>query len=162
MSSSGGSWRSGRELISTATSCSAHAAKTASASNVRLRPGAARTLDEPPGAVPEHVHVRVGDRAEHPLGHLATFHAQLRVHAGDDHIEPLEHLGRLVEAAVEQDVDLDSGEQSDVADARLHVGEQLQLLGEPLGAQAVGDAQARRVVGDREVLETERRAPRGP
>ena len=87
-SRSGGSRRSGRQLISTATPASRQAPKTASGSKadsgLRPRPPA----EQPPGAVAQHVDVRVADRGHHPPGHRPGGHPQLGVDAGHHHVEP--------------------------------------------------------------------------
>ena len=108
----GGSSRSGRELTSTATPNSAHAAKTTSASNSDS--GRCRDpVDHPAGAVAEHVGVRVAHRGDHPLGHRPARHPQLRVHARHDEVELGEQLVLLVERAVVEDVHLDAGEDAE-------------------------------------------------
>ena len=56
----------------------------------------------------EHVDVRARDRGHHPACHRVGVHAQLRVHARDDHIDAREQLFVLIERAVVEDVDLDS------------------------------------------------------
>ena len=56
-----------------------------------------------------------GDGHHHPAGHLLLGHAQLRVHAGDDDVEPLEQVEVLVERAVLEDVDLHAGEDAERA-----------------------------------------------
>ena len=58
------------------------------------------------GAVAEDVDVGAGDGQHHAAGHLLLGHPQLRVHAGDDDVEPLEQVVVLVERAVLEDVDL--------------------------------------------------------
>ena len=69
--------------------------------------------DQPPGAVPEDVDVRVGDGPHHPLGHLLAVHAQLGVHAGDDDVEAGEQVVVVVEQAVLEDVDLHAREDAE-------------------------------------------------
>ena len=59
----GGSRRSGRELISTAVPLSRHAVNTFSASNFDSGRMPRPPVDEPAGAVAEHVGVRVLDTA---------------------------------------------------------------------------------------------------
>ena len=123
----------------------------------RGRPGAAVAHHHPAGAVAEHVHPRVPDRADHPLGHRRGVHAQLAVHAGHPHVEPGQHLVGLVEGAVVEDVDLDPLEQREPLPAQVVVDrvDDAELAGQPLDAEAVGDGQARRVVGEHLVLVTE-------
>ena len=94
--SSGGSWRSGRELISTAVPVRAHGLEHRLGVERRLRPAAAD--DDAAGAVPEDVGVRALDRRQHPCGHLPGVHPQLGVHAGDDDVE----LAEQVEVEVER------------------------------------------------------------
>ena len=54
-----------------------------------------------------------GDGEHHPLGHRLALHPQLRVHAGDDDVEPGEQVVVAVERAVLEDVDLDAGEDAE-------------------------------------------------
>ena len=82
-----------------------------SSSNSDSRP--APPGEQPAGAVTEHVDVRARDRGDHPARHRLGFHAQLRVHARDDHVDAREQLLVLVERAVVEDVDLDAGEDAE-------------------------------------------------
>src|SRR5581483_11296560 len=82
----------------------------------RLR--AAATDDYPAGAVAEHVGMRVPDGGDHPLGHRRGWHPQLGMHAGHHDVELPEQFVRLVERAVIEDVDLDTGQDAE----RLEVG----------------------------------------
>ena len=153
MSSSGGSQRSGRELISTATSCSRQARKTFSASNC----DGGRLPRPPVTSWPvqwrEDVGVRVAHGRDHPRRHLERRLTQLRVDRGGDDVELVEHVVVLVERAVEVDVDLDALEQRErVAEARVDRVDALQLVGEALAGQPVGDGEARGVVGQRHPL----------
>ena len=109
-----------------------------------------------PGAVAEDVDVRAGDRHHHAPGHLLLGHAQLRVHAGDDDVEPLEQVDVLVERAVLEDVDLHAGEDAERRQLLVERLDLVELLEQPLAVEAVGDGEPRRVVGDHEVLVAER------
>ena len=120
---------------------------------VRLRPAAAG--DHPPGAVPQHVHVRVADRGHHPLGHRPGGHPQLGVHAGDDHVQPGEQVLALVERAVLEDVDLDPGQHAERGQLGVQLGDQLELRLQALGGQPAGHGQPGRVIGQREPLVAE-------
>ena len=156
---SGGSRRSGRQLISTATPCSRQAPNTASASNAdsgRLRPPA----EHPAGAVAEHVHVRVADRGHHPLGHRLGGHPQLGVHAGHDHVEPGEQVLPLVQRAVLQDVDLDPGQDPE----RRQLGVQLadQRRAAPPAARPTGRWPRSAGASDRSARSTRGPAPGPP
>ncbi len=109
---------------------------------------------------PEDVGARVADRGDHPPGHGVRVHRR----AWSGRWRPGRRAGpaarRLVEAAVVEDVDLDALEQRERAvRARRQVlvdrVDDVELAGQPLGAQAVGDGQPRRVVGEHEVLVAE-------
>ena len=88
-------------------------------------------------------------------------HAQLRVHAGDNDVESCEQILLLVERAVLEDVDLDAGEDAERRQLFVELGDDLELLAQPLGAEPVRNLQRRRVVGERHVLMTEIAACRG-
>ena len=77
----GGSRRSGRELISTATSKVRQASKTTSASKTDSGRVPRSPSDQPAGAVAEDVGPRVGDAPDHPVRHGLGVGTQLRVHA---------------------------------------------------------------------------------
>ena len=83
-------------------------------------------------------------------------HAQLRVHAGDDDVEPLEQVEVLVEGAVLEDVDLHAGEDAERGQLLVHLVDLVELLEQSLAVEAVGDREAGGVVGDDEVLVPER------
>ena len=116
----------------------------------RLRP--APPDEQPAGAVAEDVDVRAGDRRDHAPGHLSALHAQLRVHARDHHVDAGQQLLVLVERAVFQDVDLDAGEDPERREVVVERVHDLELLAQTVGREPVGDLEARRVVGEREVL----------
>jgi hypothetical protein len=98
---------------------------------------------QPAGAVPEDVGVRVRDRGQHPLGHRRGVRAQVGVHAGDDDVQPPEQLVGLVEAAVDVDVALDAGEDPEGGELLVERGDDVELSLQPLGGQPVGDGQPR-------------------
>ena len=166
----GGSCRSGRELISTALPCSAQAAKTASASKSlsgRVRrpvPPVARTghpgrADDTirPVTVAEDVQVRVGDRGQHPPGHLRPLVLQAAVHRPDHHVQPGQQLVVLVERAVGEDVHLDAGEDPETLAAApsLTCATWSSCSAQPVGGQPPGHRQPGRVVGQHQVLVAE-------
>ena len=103
-SSSGGSRRSGRELISTAVPVLSTGAEDGL--GVEARRLAALAGDEPARAMAEDVGVGVLHGRDHAPGHLRRLHAQLRVDAGDDDVEPGQKRLVLVERPVLEDVDL--------------------------------------------------------
>ena len=102
---------------------------------LRLRPAAAD--EQPAGAVTEHVDVRARDRGDHPPRHRRRLHAQLRVHARDDDVDAREQLLELVERAVVEDVDLDAGEDAERRELLVQLGDDVELLAQPVGRQAV-------------------------
>ena len=150
----GGSSRSGRLLISTATLNVRHASNTISASNsLSGRPAADQLA---PGAVAEDVQVRVGDGGDHPRGHVLGRHPQLGVDAADHDVEPGQQVVVLVERAVEVDVALDAGQDAERRELLVEPGHDVELVLEPLAGQAVGDGEPRRVVGEHDVLVAQR------
>ena len=56
------------------------------------------------GAVPEDVGVRALDGCQHAPGHRRAVHAQFRVHARDDHVEPRQDVLILVERPIYEEV----------------------------------------------------------
>ena len=133
-SSSGGSRRSGRELISTAVPV--RGARREDGFGVEGRLGPAPTDQDPPGAVPEDVGVGALDRPQHPGGHAPGIHPELGVHAGHDHVESGQQLVVLVERAVLQDVDLDPGEDAEGRQLGVEVGDDLELAAQPGSASS--------------------------
>ncbi len=115
-------------------------------------PDAAAAGDEPPGAVPEHIGVRIGHRLDHSPRHRRRIHRQLGVHAGHHHVEALEEFGFLIKRTVLENVDLDAGQDPHRRDRVAQFVDDVELLAQALGRQAVGDFEARRVVRQRAVL----------
>ena len=103
----------------------------------------------------EDVDVGIGDGHDHAPGHLVGGHLQLGVHGGDDDVEACQHLVGVVEGAVLEDVDLDTTEDTEWAQQLVQALDLDALLVEPLLGQAVGDGQARRMVGEDDVLVSE-------
>jgi hypothetical protein len=98
---------------------------------------------------------RVPHRAHEPSRHVARIEAVAVVDAGDHDVEPREYRVGKVERAVAQDVALGAAEQAD-AHALLHARDLVPLSPEPVDVEAVRIVRARRVVGDRQVLEAAR------
>ena len=125
-SRSGGSWRSGRQLISTATPWSRQARTpppgSKADSGLPGPRGPAAPGQQAAGAVPEHVHVRAGHRGHHAVGHRPGGHPQVGVDARDDDIELAEQFAVLVERAVLEDVDFDAGQDPGTGPARRSAG----------------------------------------
>lgn len=109
----------------------------------RLR---AAPVEQPPGAVPQHIDQRIADRRDHPAGHGAGVHAQLGVDRGHHHVEPVQQLRLLVQGAVEEDVDLDAGEQPERREPPVQLRDHLQLFAQPVRGQSAGHGQPGRVV----------------
>src|SRR4051794_16353398 len=74
---------------------------------------------------------------------------------GHHDVELRQHLVGVIECAVLEDVDLDTGEDAKGSHFLVEGGDIRQLLLETLLAQSVGDGQARRVIGQHHVLVTE-------
>jgi hypothetical protein len=99
--------------------------------------------------------VRVGDAATIRLVISSPLHAQLGVDAGDDDVERGEQLVLLVERAVVEDVDLDAGEDAERRERSLRRRRRRAARRSRSRAQAVGDREPRRVVGEDHVLVAE-------
>jgi hypothetical protein len=83
--------------------------------------------------VPEHVHVRVAHRGDHPLGHRPGGHPQLGVHAGHHDVEAAQQVLALVQRAVVADVDLDPGQDPERGELAVQRVDQLELIAKPFG-----------------------------
>jgi hypothetical protein len=94
--------------------------------------------------------MRVADRRDHPLRHRRGWHPQLGVHAGDHDVELPEQLVGLVEGAVIEDVDLDTGQDPEWREAGVQLADQLQLGAQPVGGQPACHGEPGRMVGQRE------------
>ena len=109
--------------------------------------------------------MRGGDGEHHPLGHLRLLHPQLRVHAGDHDVESRQHVVGEIERAVLEDVDLHTRQDPEVVPGRRDVGvdrgDLVELLGQPLPVETVGDREASGVIGLHHVLVAERHRRRG-
>ena len=77
------------------------------------------------------------------------------MHARDDDVERREQVEVLVEAAVLEDVDLDAGEDAERRELLVELGDDVELLAQPVGVEAVRHAHLGRVVREREVLVAE-------
>ena len=99
---------------------------------VELRLRATPAREQPAGAVPEHVDLRVRDRVDHAARHRVLVHPQLRVHARDDDVDTGEHVVVVVERAVVEDVDLDSGEDPERCQLFVQRGDDVELLEQSL------------------------------
>jgi len=121
---------------------------------LRFRPVAPARF-HPAGAVPEHVDARACDGCKHPGGHGPGGHPQLGVHAGHDDVEPGEQVVALVEGAILEDVDLDTGEDAERGQVGVQFLEERELRRQPLCGQSVRHCQPRRVVGQRDPLVSE-------
>ncbi|SKF62635.1 Uncharacterised protein [Mycobacteroides abscessus subsp. abscessus] len=73
------------------------------------------------------------------------------MHRGHHHVQLVEQLGGLVQRAVVEDVDLNAPQDAHLT-GDLHLLDLGPLLLQAFGAEAVGDAQSGRVVGDGLVL----------
>ena len=112
--------------------------------------------DDPAGAVPEDVAMGVLDCADHPPGHLGRLHSQLGVDAGHNDVEAAQQRLFLVQSAVFENVDFDSGQDPERCELGIELVDQFDLPAEPLGVQAVGDCQTGAVVSQRQVGMPER------
>ena len=80
------------------------------------------------------------------------------MHARDHHVEAFEQVVGEVERAVLVDVHLHAGEDLEVVVAGVELGDDVELLQQPVAVESVGDRQAGRVVGEHDVLVAEVRA----
>ena len=87
---------------------------------------------------------------------------ELGVDRGDHDVEPLEQVVVLVEGAVDEDVDLDAGEDPERCQLLVERGDLVELGEQPIAVEAVGDGEARRVVGHHQVLVAQGHGGRGP
>ena len=151
----GGSSRSGRELISTATPKWRQASNTISASNSdsgRTLPPRPRGVTLRPVQCPRTSVRRIRDRGHHPGRHVGGRHAQLGVDAGHDDVQLGQQRGVLVERAVLEDVDLDPGEDPERRQLLVELTHHVQLASQPLGGEPVGDGEPWRVVAQHHPL----------
>ena len=149
-SRSGGSWRSGRQLISTATPWSRQAANTASGSKAdsgRPRPASSRPVQCPSTST---CGLDTAATIRSVIGPAGI--RRLGVHAGDHDIELAEQVVPLVERAVLEDVDLDAGQDAERGELGVQPADELELRAQQLGGQPGGHGQPRRVVGERDPL----------
>jgi hypothetical protein len=103
--------------------------------------------------VADRVHQRVLHRAQHALGLLLLGEPERRVEAGNHPVELLEHLVRVVERTIGQDVALGAREHGDP-----EVRQRADLLQAPqqgVGLHVVSEAVGGGVVGDRHVVVAE-------
>ena len=156
----GGSRRSGRLLISTATSCSRQASKTTFASKVL--PGRVPRLPvtrrpvQWPSTFIRGLAIAAVIRLVMPRASIFSLECTLATRTSSLR----QQLVGLVERAVVEDVHLDpleQGERSPPGAGQVVVDrlDDAELAGQPLGAEAVGHREARRVVGEHEVLVAE-------
>ena len=94
--------------------------------------------------------MRAADRGDHAVGHRPGRHPQLRVHAGDHHVELAEQVVALVERAVVEDVDFDSGQDAKRGQLGVEPADEFELCPQALSRQAARHGQPRRVIGQRD------------
>ena len=146
----------GRELISTATSCSAQAANTAAGVELALRPGAAAAGHQPAGAVAEHVGLRVADGGQHPPGHRGGVHRSLEcTEATTTSSRPSSSSVWSRPPSSRMSTSMPVSSRNPSPRWRVDRVDDLELLGEPVRGEPVGDGQPRRVVGEHQVLVAE-------
>ncbi len=78
------------------------------------------------------------------------------MHAGDDDVETVEQAVLLVERAVLVDVDLYAGEDAKGCRPEVEPPHLLELLAQPFPGEASGHGKSRRVVGEGDILVTQR------
>ena len=153
--SSGGSWRSGRQLISTATLCSRQAANTASASNSDC--GSAAPVPSSSGRCSARARPRPGWRPPQACARSSARPASAAWSAR------WPRRRRAARAGPRADRDPPSSRMSTSIPLRIRNGAssafsssiERELRRQPLGRQPVGDRQARRVIGQRDPLMTQ-------
>ena len=108
-------------------------------------------VDVAPGGMAEAADVRVAERLEHAVGHLAGGHALAAVDAGLDPVELGEHVVGEVEPAVGQDVAFDAAQDAERRERRVGGGDLLGLTADVVGCESRDGADRGRVIADREV-----------
>src|SRR4029077_9411551 len=96
---------------------------------------------------------RVLHRPENPRGHLLLVHPEAAVYRGDDEVEGGAQLGRVIEAAVLQDVGLDALEDPDPGELAIDFVDLRVLALHVFRAQAAGVGRTLAVIGDSHVGE---------
>ena len=108
--------------------------------------------DQAPRRVGEDAHVRVRRGGAEAFGHLRPRLLEPRMHRADHEVEPGQHLVRVVQRAVGQDVALAPGEHGDARVLRLDGSDLRDVSGQLLRVEAAGDPRRGAVVRDRHVL----------
>jgi hypothetical protein len=87
--------------------------------------------------------MRVLERRQQAIRHRGALRSELRVNAGDDHVEGREQGLLLIERSVLQDVYLDAAQDAERCQASIELGDRVELLPQALGVQAARDLEAR-------------------
>ena len=99
------------------------------------------------GAVAQDVGVRALDGPQHARGHRGSIHPELGVHAGHHDVELRQQVLVLVQRTVLKDVDLNPAQDAKRRQLFVQLLDDLELLPQPLGVEAVGDRQSGAVIG---------------
>ena len=111
--------------------------------------------------MPDDLRVRIFDGREHALGHRAAFQAHKGVHGNDHDVEFGENVVRQIEAAILQYVHFDAGQKANAGLAFVRGANFARLLEGARFVHAVGECQRLAVIGDGDVLVSERARRRG-
>ena len=106
--------------------------------------------------MPEDVDVGIGDGEHHPLGHFRSLHPQLGVDRRDDNIEVFEQVIVQIEGTVLENVDFHPGQDAEWGKLLVERGDLADLLDETVAVEPMSNRQAGRMVGEHDVLVTER------
>ena len=115
-------------------------------------------FDQAAAGVRQHREVGMIHGAQDASGLLRARQMKLAVHRTDHQVEPAQHLVRQVEAAIFQDVHLDSLEQRDAVELQVEAVDLFALPRQLQRIEAMRHGQVARMLGDGEVLQPQRLA----
>ncbi len=108
--------------------------------------------DQPSGRVADHVDVRIAGRGDQSGGHLLASLAEAAVDRGNHQIQLGQDLIGKVQRSIGANLQLDPVEQAGTVAPPVDRSNELPLLGQSLGVEAVGHTERLGVVGEHKVL----------